>query len=282
MSTSDDSPAANNNEPMPKTSISNDGVVNSCIAITAPLRALLRTYHVVSDKTKFTVPIAPTSTRNDSFVKRKKGLISAAAEAAPRPGTTAVKKPASCPGRITLKGALNALFFCSGIFACDKLKSKVLVPKNPVSIASKGCSRPGREKTSHPVTPAKKKNNIPLTDCVNKNKTRPSNKIGIHSVLNQRTIYKKRGNNKTLSIIAPRLPTCVKRSASIPRPSDNNACPGNTLKTIDESGAPKKILGRALMNVCVVASATIKTITSKPKLLKNTAMLTSIAHMRFT
>ena len=42
-------------------------------------------------------------------------------------------------------------------------------------------------------------------------------------------------------------------------PFSNNLWPGNTLKAVSASGAPKKIAGRVSRNVCVIAIEIIKT-----------------------
>jgi hypothetical protein len=55
-----------------------------------------------------------------------------------------------------------------------------------------------------------------------------------------------RGVSRRRAAMPPRLPMPVRATASYPRPCIRYFCPGRTMKTIDSSGAEKKMLGMVL------------------------------------
>ena len=59
--------------------------------------------------------------------------------------------------------------------------------------------------------------------------------------------------------IAIREPYKVRTTASWPRPSLSNWCPGRIESIVSSSGAPRKIAGMKSINVWVIDMATIKT-----------------------
>ena len=69
-----------------------------------------------------------------------------------------------------------------------------------------------------------------------------------------------KGSNKITTINPNNPPISVSLTASYPRPSNNNECPGKTAKTVDSSGAPRKIEGIAFVKVCKIDIAIIKTL----------------------